>query len=233
MSATLKLYDLAGAEADRRFSPYCWRVKMVLAHKGLVAETVPWRFTEKDVIAFSKQGRVPVLVDGERWVNDSWAIADYLETTYPERPSLFGGAVGKALARFHTNWADAFLQPAMLKLVLLDIWKHVDPKDRDYFRKSREERLGKTLEEVVADRDQSVVAFRTGLLPLRLTLKAQKFLGGEEPLYADYAVFGGFQWCRCISDFKLLAADDPIYAWRQRMLELFDGLAAKAKGYPV
>ncbi len=26
----LKLYDLAGADPDRRFSPYCWRIKMAL-----------------------------------------------------------------------------------------------------------------------------------------------------------------------------------------------------------
>ena len=233
MNAALKLYDLAGAESDRRFSPYCWRIKMALAHKGLTVDTIAWRFTEKDVIAFSKQGRVPVLIDGVRWVNDSWAIAEYLEATYPERPSIFGGAAGKALARFHANWADSFLQPAMLKLVVLDIWQHADAKDRDYFRQSREERLGKTLEAAVADRDKAVLGFRDSLLPLRLTLKTQQFLGGDGALYADYAVFGGFQWCRCISDFKLLAPDDPIYAWRQRMLDLFDGLGGKAKGYPV
>ena len=233
MSATLKLYDLAGAEADRRFSPYCWRVKLALAQKGLAVETIPWRFTEKDAIAFSKQGRVPVLIDGERWVNDSWAIAEYLETAYPDRPSIFGGPAGKALARFHANWADTFLQPAMVKFVVLDIWQHAAAKDRDYFRQSREERLGKTLEALVADRDKAVIAFRDSLQPLRLTLKTQRFLGGDAPLYADYAVLGSFQWCRCVSDFQLLASDDPIYAWRQRMLDLFDGLAGKAKGYPV
>jgi hypothetical protein len=31
----IKLYDLAGAETDRRFSPYCWRARMALVHKGL------------------------------------------------------------------------------------------------------------------------------------------------------------------------------------------------------
>ncbi len=63
----LKLYDLAGAEPDRRFSPYCWRIKMALAHKGLEFETIPWRFTDKDidVAPAGKAGRVPVLVDGE------------------------------------------------------------------------------------------------------------------------------------------------------------------------
>jgi hypothetical protein len=49
----LQLYDLAGAEPERRFSPYCWRSKMALAHKGLPFDTIPWRFTDKDVIAFS------------------------------------------------------------------------------------------------------------------------------------------------------------------------------------
>jgi glutathione S-transferase len=120
-----------------------------------------------------------------------------------------------------------------MKFVVLDIWKHADAKDKEYFRSSREKRLGKSLEAAVANRDNDVAGFRESLLPLRLVLKAQPFLGGDKPLYADYAVLASFQWCRCISDFTLLAADDPIYAWRGRMLELYDGLAGKAKGYPV
>ena len=229
----LRMYDLAGAEADRRFSPYCWRVKLAAAHKGLAIETIPWRFTEKDAIAFSGQGLVPVLLDGGRVLHDSWAIAEYLEATYPDRPSIFGGASGKALSLFHASWANGFLQPAMMKFVVLDIWKHADAKDKAYFRESREKRLGKTLEAAIANRDNEIAAFRESLLPLRLTLRAQHFLGGTQPLYADYAIFGAFQWCRCISDYPLLASDDPIYAWRGRMLDLYDGLAGKAKGYPV
>jgi hypothetical protein len=31
----MQLYDLAGAESERRFSPYCWRIKLALMHKGL------------------------------------------------------------------------------------------------------------------------------------------------------------------------------------------------------
>ena len=40
---TFRLYDLAGADPDRRFSPYCWRTRLALAHKELPVETVPWR----------------------------------------------------------------------------------------------------------------------------------------------------------------------------------------------
>jgi glutathione S-transferase len=176
---------------------------------------------------------VPVLLDGEREVHDSWKIAEYLDEKYADRPSLFGGAVGRALSQFHANWTISFLQPALMKFAVLDIWKHADPKDQAYFRESREKRLGKTLEAAVANRDSEIAGFRDGLLPLRLTLRGQQFLGGDKPLFADYAVFGAFQWCRCISDYKLLAADDAIYAWRERMLDLYGGLARQAKGYPV
>src|SRR5260370_4870874 len=164
---------------------------------------------------------------------DSWAIAGDLGEAYPDRPSLFGDAPGSALSRFYNMWVDTVLNRGLIRRTLLDIWRHVHAKDRDYFRRSREERFGQSLEAVAADREERVAAFRQSLTPLRLTLQAQPFLGGEAPLYADYIVFGGFQWVRCISDFAVLAPDDPVAAWRGRMLGLFDGLAAKAKGYPV
>src|ERR1043166_9349191 len=90
----VRLYDLAGADPNLRFSPYCWRTKFALAHKGLAVETIPWRFTEKGVIAFPGSERVPVLVNGQKTVTDWWSIACYLEDAYPARPSLFGGAAG-------------------------------------------------------------------------------------------------------------------------------------------
>ena len=230
---TITLYDLAGAEADRRFSPFCWRVRMALAHKELPTETVAWRFTEKEVLAPTKQGRVPVIVDNGRWIADSWAIANYLDDTYPERPSLFGGGAGRAVTRFVQGWTDTVLHLGLIRCVVLDIWQHVHETDKAYFRKSREERFGATLEAVQAGRDDRLPALRESLLPLRNLLGSQPFVGGDKPLYADYIVFGAFQWARCISPFKLLAPDDPVFAWRERMLDLFGGLARKSKGYPV
>src|SRR3989442_944806 len=120
----IKLYDLAGAEDDRRFSPYCWRVKMALKHKGLDFETVAWRFTEKEAIAPYQSTTVPVLVQNA-------------------------------------------------------------------------------------------------------------FISGNGPGFADYILFGTFQWARAVSPTRLLEPDDPLYAWRERLLKLHDGYAWKAKGYPV
>jgi len=223
-----RLFDLAGADPNLRFSPYCWRTKLALAHKGLPVETIPWRFTEKDAIAFSGQERVPVLVDGEKTIADSWAIACYLEDAYPDRPSLFGGATGRAPTRFINNWADTVLNLGIIRFVLADILQVTDPKDREYFRASREKRFGTTIETYCADRENHLPAFRQSLVPLRITLAAQPYLAGEQPAYADYIVFGSFQWARCTSPFALLAPDDPIFAWRERMLDAFDGMARRA-----
>jgi glutathione S-transferase len=66
-------------------------------HKGLSFDSIPWRFTDDDAIAFSGQGRVPMLLDGDRVVFDSWAIATYLDDAYADRPSLFRGAGGHAM----------------------------------------------------------------------------------------------------------------------------------------
>src|SRR5262245_35314622 len=78
----ITMYDLAGAEANRRFSPYCWRIKLSLKHKGLEFDTIPWRLTEKAAIAPYNSERVPVIIDNGRGIADSWAIANYLEDTY-------------------------------------------------------------------------------------------------------------------------------------------------------
>jgi len=230
MSDKRVLYDLAAAEADRRFSPYCWRTKMALAHKGLPVETIPWRFTEKDVIAPSGQPLVPVLVDNGRWVADSWTIANYLEDTYPQASSLFGGTAGRSLTRYYSTAADALGAP-LARMLVLDIYERVHDKDRAYFRESREKRFGMTLEATVADREERLPAFRESLAPLRAALKTLPFFGGGSPLYADYAVFGPFQWARCISPFRILEAADPLGAWLQRLLERFDGMAGKAPAY--
>jgi glutathione S-transferase len=232
-AARPQLYDLAGAQSERRFSPYCWRTKFALAHKGLAFDTIPWRFTDKDLIAFSGQGRVPVLVDGDRVIFDSWMIATYLEDTYPDRPSLFRGDGGRAAARFINAWADTVVNGALARLIVTDILAVLHDKDRAYFRETREKRFGAALEAVVADRDARVDVFRESLGPLRAILAAQPYLGGEVPLYADYIVFGCFQWARCASPFRLLLNDDPVRTWCGRLLAAFDSLAQEAPGYPL
>src|SRR5271155_250002 len=133
---SLILYDLAGADPARRFSPYCWRVRLAIEHKGLPVETIPWRFTDKDVISFSGQGLVPVLVDSGKTVAACWGVTDHLGEAYSERPALLREAGGKAFARFIELWSDTVLLPGLMPLIIVDLFNHLHEKDREYFRSS-------------------------------------------------------------------------------------------------
>ncbi len=226
---TRQLYELVGADPDIRFSPYSWRARMALLHKGLEAESRPWRFVEKDAIAFSGQDKVPVLVDGDAVVSDSWEIARYLERAYPQAPSLFGGPQGEAMARFIAHWCDGVMLAGMITLLVHDIWRCLDPESQDYFRESREKRFGRPLEEIVAGREERVDGFRRALRPMRMVLTDYPYLAGDAPAYADYAAFGGFMWARSVSHFELLEPDDPVHAWRERMLDLYAGYARNSR----
>ena len=226
----IRMYDLAGADPAVRFSPYCWRIRMALAHKGLAVETIPWRFSDKSAISFSGQGAVPVIRDGDKVLHDSWAIAEYLDAQYASRPTLMDGPQGRALANFARHFSQVVFAPIAFKAVILDLYAAIDEGDRAYFRQSREARVGKTLEAFTIGEDEARALMRPALAPLRALLQDQPFVNGEAPAFADYCLFGGFMWVRGVSAKKILAEADPVYAWRERMLDLFDGLARKAPG---
>ncbi len=224
----IALYDLAGADPTLRFSPYCWRTKFALAHKGVPVDAMAWRFTDTATIAFSGQGRVPVIQDGATVVSDSWAIASYLDQTLPD-PTLFGGPGGQAHARFINAWADSVMVPGIATLIVRDLLDVVAEKDKAYFRSSRESRFGKTLEEVQEGREQRVAAFRASLTPLRVALQGRPWLGGPNPSYADHIVAGTLMWPRCTSTFPVIDPEGPIAEWFGRVLDLYDGFGRSAK----
>lgn len=221
---TILLYDLVGEDTSRPFSPHCWKTAMSLAHKGLEFRRVPTPFTSVPAVEDGVSKTVPVIRDGDKVVADSFAIALYLDDAYPDRPTLFGGEGGKAMARFIERWSQLTIHPYLGAAALTDIHAKLAPPDKAYFRDSREKRYGKRLEEVSADRETSLATFRASLEPLRNMLGYQPFIGGETPLYPDYIVFGAFQWVRVMSPYQTLADGDPVSDWFERCLDLHGGL---------
>lgn len=206
---SIVLYDLTGS-GDRRFSPYCWRTKLALAHKGLEYETVATRFTEIDALSDGPRLTLPTLDDEGKRIVDSWAIAEHLEAVRPDLPSLF--PEGKSYARFINGWTPA-IHPPLLKLILLDVHNALDAEDQAYFRKDREAKFGMTLEAFVVDRDAGLKAFRAAVQPIRELLKSQPFLSGDAPAYADYIPAGAFLWSESVSACELLENGDPVADW--------------------
>lgn len=217
------LFTLCGADPAQRFSPHSWKVVMALCHKGLDFSERPTPFTEIRSIEDGFSPTVPVLDDGGRLVRDSFDIALYLEDTYPDRATLFGGEGGKALSRMVEGYVQTIVQSALMKIIVKDIHDCLAPADQAYFRTSREQRLGRTLEDVEANHAGELAAFQPRLEPIRHLLKFQPFLGGDGPLFADYILFGALQWARVVSPKRLLAADDPVRDWFERCLDLHEG----------
>jgi glutathione S-transferase len=221
---TILFYDLVGRGDESPYSPHCWKARMALAHKDLDYRAVPTRFTDVPTVEGGVSRTIPVIRDGDTVVADSFAIALYLEDAYPERPTLFAGEGGKAMARFIERWTQTQLHPFLGSAALMDIYRRQDEENAAYFRRSREATYGRTLEEVTAERDKHLPAFRKKLEPLRSMLGYQPFIGGQSPLFADYIVFGALQWVRVTSTYRFIEPGDPIEAWFERCLDLHDGL---------
>jgi len=220
----ITLWELKG-KGGRRYSLFSWRARMALRHKGLEFETEPVFLTDKAAIAFSGGKTVPVIRDGDTVVRDSWKIAEHLENRYPEAPPLFGGEIGQGVSLAFNAWVDRAVVPAMFRLIAADIHERVDPADADYFRASIEKALGTTLEETRAARDQTLRALGRTLEPMQSAIKRQPYVSGGRPAYADYILFSVFQWARVMSPQAVLGPEDPLNAWRERMLDLFGGFA--------
>ncbi len=224
---SLKLYDLALADRDIRPSPFCWIAKFTLLHKGLDFETIPVGFSNKQDYPDPEYGRVPVLLAGDEMVKDSAAIAAWLDKTYPEKP-LTGTPGEAAAAEFYKAWLFASYFPAVMPMLVKRIHALAKNEDKPYFRASREERFGKTLEELHAAKGQKEKVEKSVEM-LSGPLSHYSYLGGETPNLCDYLVMGAFMWPRLSTPEDIYKAPAPVAAWTERMLDLFDGYARKAK----
>lgn len=226
---TIILYDLCGRDLKLRFSPYCWRAKMALAHKGLAFDTVPTPFTGIAAVEAGASTTVPVINDDGEVVHDSFDIALYLDEAYPDAPLLFGGEAMVAASRFVEGWAFQTLHPVIMRIIVKDIHDALGEADRPYFRSSREARLGRSLEEHQTGAAANAEPLRAALEPVRRTLTRHEWLGGASPHFADYILFGSLMWLRTVAGHLPLGAEDGVLSWFERCLDLHGRMARSAR----
>jgi glutathione S-transferase len=102
----LTLYD-----ADR--CPYCARVRIVLAEKGLEHETVVVDLDDRPAWIYEKNplGRVPVLEEDPFVLPESAVIMEYLEERYPEPPLWPADPAERAAGRLLVERFDQLSRP--------------------------------------------------------------------------------------------------------------------------
>ncbi|HKC22714.1 MAG TPA: glutathione S-transferase family protein [Gaiellaceae bacterium] len=102
----ITLYD-----ADR--CPYCARVRIALAEKGVEYETVVIDLDDRPSWIYEKNplGRVPVLEEDAFVLPESAVIDEYLEERYPEPPLWPADAAERALGRLLVFRFDQLSKP--------------------------------------------------------------------------------------------------------------------------
>ena len=218
----ITLYDLALREGQT-ISPFVWATKYAIAHKGFEIDLVPGGFTGIVERTGGKTERLPAIVDDGKWVLDSWLIAEYLDETYPDRPTLIGSKQVEIATKFIEGWLWGNVLREWMPNIVQDYRDMVMDVDWDYVTKTRTP-PGKTLEEVQAGREDRLPLIPPKLELLRTTLRETPWLGGDAPNYTDYRALAVFLFMSAVATTPVLTEDDPIRDWVERGFDLHGGL---------
>ena len=197
-------------------SPFCNKVRRCLRHKGLAYSVVNYNgLLALNAAKLSGVGKLPVVdFDGHR-VQDSAAIARYLDEKYPDKPLYPRQPRALAEARMWEDWAGQslyfyeiyfrMLDPVSLERGL-DLIAEGRPRyerailkfvfKRRYPRKIREQGLARM------PRAQVERQFFERLEDIDTLLQERPFLGGEAPNIADFSVAGQLDELVRTSDLK-------------------------------
>ena len=91
----VRLYELV-IENGRSASPYVWRIRYALAHKGIRFESIPVGFADIPKILEGRFKTVPIIEHGRTAMAESWDIADYLDRSFPSGTPLFSSPAERA-----------------------------------------------------------------------------------------------------------------------------------------
>ena len=217
------LYDLAGADRSVRFSPFCWIAKFALLHKGIDFETEALGFLPKSDYPDPEYGKLPMLAIDGTLVRDSGAIVEWLEDKHPQSPLVHDSAKVERVKEI----AMGGLMGGMFGLSILHIVNAIAPEDKDYFRTSREERFGMSLEDIAANPDARA-NLESALAKLESELGSNSWFGGQSPDLGDYYVASILMWRHSVTQKKEYDVPASIAAWFERMKGHFNGYAAAA-----
>lgn len=230
---TIKFFDLA-LSTGATISPFVWATKYAVKHKGFDLDVVPGGFTGIMERTDGHSERLPAIVDDGTWVLDSWGIVEYLDATYPDRPTLVPHPSVAAITRALDAWFWSVATGPWMRCFCVTYRDLSLPQDHEYITYSREKMLGMTLEAMQAGGEDRLPKISAALEPLRVALREVDWLGGDSPNYADYRIMGSILFTASVcQNSPVLADDDPLRPWIERCLDLFGGLGRHPGLFPL
>lgn len=212
-------------------SPFCNKVRRCLSYKGLDYSVVDYNgLLALNAAKLSKVGKLPVVdFDGHR-VQDSSAIARYLDEKYPQKLLYPRESRALAEARMWEDWAGQslyfyeiyfrMLDPVSLERGLDLIAKGRPAYERailKYVFKTRYPRKLKEQGLARMPREEVERLFFDRLEDIEALLEGRDYLGGDAPNIADFSVVGQLDELVRTSELKPRILGYPrIAAWLVR-----------------
>ncbi len=134
----IKLYDFPR-------SPYCQKVRLVLAEKDLSYEKIFVDLLKNeqktpDFLRLNPYGKVPVLIDDDEVMYDSTVINEYLEDEYPHPPLMPEQSGERARVRMFEDFADNSFT-AQAGLLVAELRKPAEQVDQERVQRYRADLL--------------------------------------------------------------------------------------------
>jgi len=214
MSSPIIFYDIPSKLGINAWSPNTWKTRYALNIKGIPYKTEWVEYPDIEDLA-KKIGApptrtkddgtpgytLPIINDPNtgKVISDSFLIAEYLDTTYPNGNTLFPPGTKPLIAAFEGGVIGALggillLQFAVSCYVL-------NPSSEEYFRRTREARFGRKIEEFSPEgpkRDADLAKGEEGLAAVDgwLAKSEGKFVLGDTVSYADGVLAGWLTWIK-------------------------------------
>ena len=194
-----KLYQFLG-------SPFCAKVRKLLAFKGVEFEVIEVDYLErKELLVASGQITVPaVTLDNGETIVDSARIATRLEELYSE-PTIFP-AGWRGMHVVLADFIDNHLEESVYPVALADELAYYSKQGPDrgaLWRFIRERKFGRGfVDRTIADHKASWDRFRSALTPFEEQLGNAPFLTGRIGL-ADFALYGQLYYLAFTGELKI------------------------------
>ena len=136
------------------------------------------------------------------YMMDSFPIAQFLESTYPDPPVPLTSELGREIeAKARAMAGKTFRTSLMLREIGI-----LSPRAQEYFRRTREASLGHRLEDVLdpdrEERDWNAVG--DGMRAVSELMRTHKahgpFVLGARPSYTDFFIAGSLQSARMVDE---------------------------------
>ncbi|KAG0699315.1 hypothetical protein DFH29DRAFT_937338 [Suillus ampliporus] len=206
-------YDIPTIVQGQPLSPNTMKTRYCLTFKGLPFETV-WLECPK-IKPFYEQNfltptssvingtptsmhTLPVIMDPNtnRFISDSFAIAQYLDEQYPDTPRVLPYGTTALVHVFNTAYLDAIKGTLMMGIV--ESAQKLNPESREHVIRTRTEQFGIPWEQfaLAEKREEQWNELRAACNTMDgwYAKSSGQFVLGDTPCFADFIVAGRFKW---------------------------------------